>query len=322
MPIWASFKWLQITKLVWNMMGSFTAPANPVGTEVHGWKSCVAPYWVPEYSLGKVLRLAATRGLPSRGQRPRSKRPEGSLARWPPELYYFKRIKRNEIIRPKRAIQPIYRWARGSWHSTCLNGAAQTTDWDCLSNAQPLLTGARLNLLEIDNVNQHGERSQFGEGLRHFVPHCCIHLAAFVKYQLIIMQWEKDKRMHSEKNRKSHTGTCKPCPAGSSRVWLGPRHMYFYSGSLVWSRFIFAPVHIHKGSGSHFNFCPRPCSSTCRWARVATHRRIGPHLVCIPCSHAHFGRTTTACVSSPKRLGCLHWLAHAAGHRHFWRLHI
>ena len=36
---------------------------------------------------------------------------------------------------------------------------------------------------------------------------------------------------------------------------------------------------------------------------------IGDHSVCTPCSRAHFGRVTTACVSSPKRLGCLHSLA-------------
>ena len=83
------------------------------------------------------------------------------------------------------------------------------------------------------------------------------------------------------------------------------------------SRFVFAPVHTHKGSGSHFDCCPRPCSSTCRWARLATHRRSGPHFVCIPCSHAHFGSATTASVSSPKRPGSLHRLAHAAGHGHF-----
>ena len=58
-----------------------------------------------------------------------------------------------------------------------------------------------------------------------------------------------------------------------------------------------------RGRGSHFDFCPRPCSSTCRWARLATHRHIGPHFVCIPCSHAHLGLFTTACVSAPKRLG-------------------
>ena len=59
-------------------------------------------------------------------------------------------------------------------------------------------------------------------------------------------------------------------------------------------------------------------SSTCRLARLATHRRTRPHLVCIPCSYAHFGRVTTACVSWPRRLGCLHWLAPAARHGHFW----
>ena len=33
-----------------------------------------------------------------------------------------------------------------------------------------------------------------------------------------------------------------------------------------------------------------------------------------PCSHAHVGRSTTACVSSPRRLGGLHRLTHAARH--------
>ena len=28
----------------------------------------------------------------------------------------------------------------------------------------------------------------------------------------------------------------------------------------------------HKGSGSYVHFCPRPCPSTCRWARLATQR--------------------------------------------------
>ena len=37
-----------------------------------------------------------------------------------------------------------------------------------------------------------------------------------------------------------------------------------------------APVDLHKGSGSHIHFCPRPCSSTCRWASLATHRHWGP----------------------------------------------
>ena len=44
---------------------------------------------------------------------------------------------------------------------------------------------------------------------------------------------------------------------------------------------------------------------------------IGDHSVCTPCSRTDFGRVTTACVSSPKRLGSVHWLAHAAGHGHF-----
>ena len=45
----------------------------------------------------------------------------------------------------------------------------------------------------------------------------------------------------------------------------------------------------------------------------------GPRSVCNPCSRAQFGRATTACVSSPKRLSSLHGLAHAAGHGCFSR---
>ena len=37
-----------------------------------------------------------------------------------------------------------------------------------------------------------------------------------------------------------------------------------------------------------------------------------------PCSDAHIRQVTTACVSSPRGLGCLHKLAHAAGHGHFF----
>ena len=32
----------------------------------------------------------------------------------------------------------------------------------------------------------------------------------------------------------------------------------------------------YKASGSYVHFCPRPCLSTCRWARLATHRHWGP----------------------------------------------
>ena len=59
-------------------------------------------------------------------------------------------------------------------------------------------------------------------------------------------------------------------------------------------------------------------------ARVLVRARVdGPgsqptdaldHTSCLPCSHAHFGRGTTACVSSPKRRHSLQRLAHAAGH--------
>ena len=43
-----------------------------------------------------------------------------------------------------------------------------------------------------------------------------------------------------------------------------------------------------------------PCSSTCRWARLETHRHNGPHQVRGPCSRGHGGRVATARVSSPR----------------------
>ena len=49
-------------------------------------------------------------------------------------------------------------------------------------------------------------------------------------------------------------------------------------------------------SGSHVNFCPRPCVSTCRRAGLAIHRDRGP------------GATTVIA----KTLGFLHWLAHSS----------
>ena len=55
-----------------------------------------------------------------------------------------------------------------------------------------------------------------------------------------------------------------------------------------------------QGSRSHVHFCPHPCSSTCRWARLATHRHNGPHQVRGPCSRGHGGCVATARVSSPR----------------------
>ena len=75
--------------------------------------------------------------------------------------------------------------------------------------------------------------------------------------------------------------------------------------------------YFHTGSGSHVHFRPRPSSSTDRWARLTSHRHVGPHntvksvLSCPPRPHRH-----RMCVIA-KGLGCLRWLAHAAedGHR-------
>ena len=86
------------------------------------------------------------------------------------------------------------------------------------------------------------------------------------------------------------------------------------------SRFLFLTLCLFTftgGRGLTFTFAHVLVPSTYRWDRLATHRHWGPHSVCIPYSHAHFGRATAACVSSPKRLGCLHRLAHAARHGYF-----
>ena len=81
---------------------------------------------------------------------------------------------------------------------------------------------------------------------------------------------------------------------------------FFFFFLFLFSFFFVVDIRKKKGShsqgvGSHFDFCPRPCPSTCRWVRLATRRHIGPHFVKIPCSRAHLGRATAACVSSPKR---------------------
>ena len=65
------------------------------------------------------------------------------------------------------------------------------------------------------------------------------------------------------------------------------------------------PVLYHKGSGSYSLVCPRPCSSTCRWARRSTHRQ--------KCSHAHFGRVSAAPCITAEGTGRFQGLAWATG---------
>ena len=83
--------------------------------------------------------------------------------------------------------------------------------------------------------------------------------------------------------------------------------------------------------GSYLHFRPRPCPSTYRWARLATHRRR-PHSVGNPCSRSHLGRFSTACVSStetgqsPLARTCSRtWVflrrLHIQAHRFFLTLH-
>ena len=71
---------------------------------------------------------------------------------------------------------------------------------------------------------------------------------------------------------------------------------FYLSVFLTFSFSFFLPVCCASGRGLTFTFARVLVSSTYRWARPATRRR-GPHEVCCPCSHAHFGRVTTACVS-------------------------
>ena len=83
------------------------------------------------------------------------------------------------------------------------------------------------------------------------------------------------------------------------------------SFSLVWVWFVFVRFFCHhKGSGSYVHFCPRPCSSTYRWAKLPTHRHKGTTLNEVraltppwPCSHRMW--------VIAKRLGRLLWLVHA-----------
>ena len=75
---------------------------------------------------------------------------------------------------------------------------------------------------------------------------------------------------------------------------------------LVWSSCL-----VHKGSGSHFHFCPRPCSSTHRWARRSQPTNTGDHAVKSVLPYPHQPDDHRMCVIA-KRLGCLHRLTHAA----------
>ena len=70
-----------------------------------------------------------------------------------------------------------------------------------------------------------------------------------------------------------------------------------------------APVRTHNGSGSYFHFCPRPCSSTCPWAKLST-TDTRDHTNAWSVLSRSFGRVTTARVSSPKRLGAVSMGSH------------
>ena len=75
------------------------------------------------------------------------------------------------------------------------------------------------------------------------------------------------------------------------------------------------PFHFHKGVGVLRSFSP-----TSLFEHLSVGQALNPptqwttHTECGPCSHAHFGWATTACVSSQKRRCNLHRLAHAARH--------
>ena len=67
---------------------------------------------------------------------------------------------------------------------------------------------------------------------------------------------------------------------------------------------VFRPVDcgvcVRMVSGSDVHVCPRFLLEFLSMAKLATHRHKSPRSVRNPCSHAHFGRFSTACVSSPR----------------------
>ena len=85
------------------------------------------------------------------------------------------------------------------------------------------------------------------------------------------------------------------------------------SGS-VW---IFVCLLVHKGRGLTFTFACVLVRALVDGPGSQPTDAEEPLSMCSSCSRAHLGRVTTACVSSPKRRGSLHKLAHAAGHGHF-----
>ena len=71
---------------------------------------------------------------------------------------------------------------------------------------------------------------------------------------------------------------------------------------------------VHLGSGAHFHCCPPPCSSTLQWAQRSQPTDSGDRSsVQSVFSCPHQPGDNRMCVIA-KRLGCLRWLAHAAGH--------
>ena len=95
-------------------------------------------------------------------------------------------------------------------------------------------------------------------------------------------------------------------------------YLFCLSGeSLVYSINMRAPVVFHMRLGSHVHFCPRPRSEHVSTGQASHPPTRGTRL-CVssvlscplwPCTHR-------MCVIA-KRLGSLHWLAHAARHGHF-----
>ena len=59
------------------------------------------------------------------------------------------------------------------------------------------------------------------------------------------------------------------CPFFPFLRFLSPLFCLLSSGKTL------PVIPVHKGSGSYVHFCPRPCSSTCRWVGLSTH---GPHV--------------------------------------------
>ena len=106
-------------------------------------------------------------------------------------------------------------------------------------------------------------RSRRASPLTRKIKHILLHDGADK------LEWEKKRsyfaRHYQQQHHQHHCRVAEDCVCGAD----GPS------------------LFVRKELGSHVYFCPRPCLSTFRWARLATHRRGEPHSVyhARPCDH-------------------------------------